>query len=820
MIRLATLLFATLLVTLSLHAREATLPYSRRNPVQPLANVPQITTAPTDAISELAIDARAGGTTPLRVASGVQLAAGPSTHGSWEEVAGGRLWRLRIFSAGATDLSLGFSRFQLPEGATMHLYSEADGYTQGAFTARDNKPHGELWTPVLPGDRLVIELFVPTGARDPVVVLTQVNRGYRDLFRRKKDGPVTKAGACNNDVVCSLGNPWRNEIRAVAMYTVTIGGSTFQCTGTLINNVAGNYKNFFLTADHCGIAAANASSVVVYWNYQSPNCGQHNGGSLAQNQSGATFRMSRADVDVALIELEDVPETSYQVYYSGWDRSGSSPNGAVGIHHPSGDEKSISFANAPITTTDSCIGNGNNTHWNVIWNSGVTEEGSSGSGLWDSATRRLIGTLSGGESLCATPTSPDCYGKFSVAWNGTSAASRLRDWLDPLNSGAVSAPGLDLITTPSASGVDLVLASESCTPTNGVIDPGELIALNFTLRNAGNKAFTNLVGTLLPGTGVHQPGPAQSYGAISVNGPNVMRTFTCIATGACGGTVSVRIQLQEGTLNVGTITNTFVLGTPNVVFAENFDTAAPPVLPPGWTNFKSGAGSLWVATGSTADTLPNSIFAPAPTTVSEEHITSPPIPIGVTNAEIAFRHKYSFEKRYDGGVLELAIGSGPFIDITNGGTFLNNGYNTDINANYFNPLAGRGAWSDVVTNFVTSRARLPAAAAGQDVRFRWRVGTDSSTGANGWWVDSITVSDGFSCCSAAVAPTLVNLRRTADNFAFSFASVAGRTYEVEYKGSLSESNWQTLQTLTGDGLMKHFTNSSVTTNRYLRLRTP
>jgi hypothetical protein len=37
----------------------------------------------------------------------------------------------------------------------------------------------------------------------------------------------------------------------------------------------------------------------------------------------------------------------------------------------------------------------------------------------------------------------DCYGKFSVAWNGASAATRLRDWLDPANTGTTSLQGGD-----------------------------------------------------------------------------------------------------------------------------------------------------------------------------------------------------------------------------------------------------------------------------------------------------------------------------------------------------------------------------------------
>ena len=247
-----------LLLPCRIEAREATLPLSRSQPVQALANIPQITVGPTDVAAELASDNKIGVTTPLRIASPAMVEITPATHGVWEAVPGGRLWRTRIFSEGATDLNLGFTRFHLPEGATLHLASEAGDYTQGAFTARDNKPHGQLWTPMIPGDRLVLEMFVPLGANEPELVLSQINCGYRDMFRRRNQAGMPKdLGGCNIDVICPVAQPWTNEIRSVAVYTLN---GFFTCTGTLINDVAGDKKNFFLTANHCGINAGNAAS--------------------------------------------------------------------------------------------------------------------------------------------------------------------------------------------------------------------------------------------------------------------------------------------------------------------------------------------------------------------------------------------------------------------------------------------------------------------------------------------------------------------------------------------------------------------------------
>ena len=406
-------------------------PPSAQLAVVPLPFIQQVALLSTDTTAELAADAKAN-PLPLRFAVPQYVALTTTNSGTWEQLPEGRLWRLRLVSTNATDLNFGFTQFWLPEGATLYVISETDNSYQGPYTSTDNTPAGQLWTPVVPGPAAVVELFVPEGAKEePRLVLTQVDTGYRDLFHLRKHLATPKAETCEIDVVCPQAAPWANEIRSVAR--IQIAG-LYLCSGTLVMDALSDFRAFFLTANHCGINSANASTVVVYWNYQSPVCGMDGlGASATNNQSGATFRASKTDVDFSLIELNQLPPASYNVYYAGWDRSGTAPPGCVGIHHPNADGKCISFSSNPLTTVNSCIGSGTSTHWQVIWTSGVTEEGSSGSGIWDPVTHKLLGTLSGGDSDCATPASPDCYGKFSVAWaSGNSSASRLRDWLDPL----------------------------------------------------------------------------------------------------------------------------------------------------------------------------------------------------------------------------------------------------------------------------------------------------------------------------------------------------------------------------------------------------
>jgi PKD repeat protein len=72
----------------------------------------------------------------------------------------------------------------------------------------------------------------------------------------------------------------------------------------------------------------------------------------------------------------------------------------------------------------------------------TTEGGSSGCPQFDQ-NHRIVGQLHGGPASC-TNVSSDFYGKFSKSWeNGTTAASRLKDWLDPNNSGITALDGMD-----------------------------------------------------------------------------------------------------------------------------------------------------------------------------------------------------------------------------------------------------------------------------------------------------------------------------------------------------------------------------------------
>ncbi|VAW36204.1 hypothetical protein MNBD_GAMMA01-1912 [hydrothermal vent metagenome] len=382
---------------------------------------------------------------PVTFAVGNSTDINLKSHGSWTDVPGGQIWNLRFESKNATDINFGFTKFNLPVGVELYLISFADDpvYYDGPYTSEDNQSYKQFWSAPLPGGDVALELFVPNGVTEQIELgLTKVSTGFRDVFKRYNgDGLIPKQGACNNDVVCPEGDLWRDEIRSVAAYTM---GGTDTCTGTMVMDANRSFTPYFLTADHCGVRAANAATMVTIWNYESANCGDLSGGLRLDTVSGVTFRATRSDVDFTLVELSSMPPDAFEVYWAGWDSSGATPAGSVGIHHPGVDEKAISFNTDPLTTINSCIGGGTNTHWEVDnWEDGTTEPGSSGSGLWDPDTHFLVGFLSGGSASCSSITM-DCYGKVSEAWDdGSGVASNLKTWLDPSNTGVTSVAGSD-----------------------------------------------------------------------------------------------------------------------------------------------------------------------------------------------------------------------------------------------------------------------------------------------------------------------------------------------------------------------------------------
>ncbi len=402
-----------------------------------------------------------------------------SNSGEWITLGNGdKLWRLNISSPGALSLNLLYDKFWLPKGGKLFIYSVDGKHSIGAFTSRNN--NGTQYdvkgfaTGLIYSDDIIVEYWQPANVKaKPIISIEYVVYGYRYINVHYNKG-LGDSGDCQVNINCSEGDDWQKEKEAVALILVN---GTRWCTGSLINTTAQDLRPLFLTANHCltghdAIENPNLYYYSFYWHYESPRCSNTNSESPHYSTSGAIIRANNEESDFALLELTEDPRelNNFKPYYLGWDNTGNSFAGAVGIHHPSGDVKKI----ATLKKKSNNNFNGNINFWSHYWDAtengySVTEGGSSGSPLINN-THHIVGQLWGGGSINCSNPSLDiaAYGKFSVSWTGNNSGDkrrRLKDWLDPENTGIRVLDGQELLP-PNIKGADLICDQSSYTIEN------------------------------------------------------------------------------------------------------------------------------------------------------------------------------------------------------------------------------------------------------------------------------------------------------------------------------------------------------------------
>jgi len=145
--------------------------------------------------------------------------------------------------------------------------------------------------------------------------------------------------------------------------------------------------------------------------------------------SGATLLAQSTPFDGQLYRLNQTPPASYEPFYAGWSLATDVHHTPfVGISHPSGLPKKFQKDNDPALLSQS--------QWNVVFDDGIIQPGSSGSPLFD-ASKRVIAALTSGAGTCGNNFAN--YGRFDRFYE----TQGLAQWLDPLGWGLSAIDGYD-----------------------------------------------------------------------------------------------------------------------------------------------------------------------------------------------------------------------------------------------------------------------------------------------------------------------------------------------------------------------------------------
>jgi len=391
-----------------------------------------------------------------------QTATAAATLGQfqWQSTAdGGQVGAISFASEGAAGVRLGVLVRQLPGGAVLRVYSQSrpgevyqisgqevlqriDTNLRAGDTSDDGRT---WWTPYLGYADATLEVELPAGTRVSSldIAVPRLSHIFTDLqaLAATEDPSlqVGEAATCELDANCY--SDLVSTRNAVARMIYVKDGGAYLCTGTLLNDRESTGTPYFISANHCISTQTVASTLQTDWFYRSATCGSNSVlASSTKRYGGATLLYAASSTDTSFMRLNETPPAG--VTFAGWTSTAATTGAAVSsLHHPKGDL--LKYSNGGITGFYNCnVGGGStfsctsgtaasSSHYLMTLSQGITEGGSSGSGIFNGG--QMIGVLTGGASSCtaAAGSNYNMYGRFDVAY-----AAGIKNWLWPQSATA------------------------------------------------------------------------------------------------------------------------------------------------------------------------------------------------------------------------------------------------------------------------------------------------------------------------------------------------------------------------------------------------
>ena len=374
--------------------------------------------------------------TPYRYGFKHEVNYSPENSGIWEETTdGGLLWQISFKSKDAFALSFEYDKFFIPEGGELYIMTPDYEMVQGAYTQLNNSNTRRFATPHLKGDTALIEYYQPPNTQGEFsFIIIEIIHDYRDIMDFSSNG---RDWECGVNVICETDETYQGAINSVAFLDM----GAYICSGAMVNNVRQDLTPYFLTAWHC-VDGDNPSTFRFYFQKEASSC-ENTWSSLGPYAYSSDLVADSDGIpggDWALLLIDDEIEEDWEVFYAGWDATENYPLISCGVHHPGGSGKKINYDDD--TAYGAWWDNAADglTHWQVNWDDGGSQGGSSGSPVFNDRFQ-IVGQLTGGAGECDA-TWPDYFGKFYLGWNWEMETNRrMIDWLDPDYTGTLVIDG-------------------------------------------------------------------------------------------------------------------------------------------------------------------------------------------------------------------------------------------------------------------------------------------------------------------------------------------------------------------------------------------
>lgn len=359
-----------------------------------------------------------------------------------------------------------------------------------------------------------------------------------------------------------------------------------------------------------------------------------------------------------------------------------------------------------------------------------------------------VNTVPGTTDLTISNTGGASAGSYGITITGTNGITTeaVMANLDVYTA----VPGSPSLTLPADGAVDV-----STNPT--FVWTAAVDSTSYHLEVATNPGMTNLVYTATEVSTNH---------ALTALFLDSLTTYywRVTANNACGDGVASAIF----SFTVVEVPGMCAIGTaPVIAYETDLEDGAP-----GWTH--SGVGDTWVLTDTRTTSGSNAWYALDPETLSDQLLVSPPITvpsaIDTISQTLQFQNYQAFEtpnsdgRCWDAGILEITTDAGSSWNQVPGSAMLTDPYDNIIwnnnpgNNPITNDYGATTAWCDESQPFLNSVVDI-SAYAGQTVQFRWRLGSDSAAGGEGWYLDDIKVQ-GCSATPPSIAVDPENLTNT------------------------------------------------------------